>query len=158
MKLAWQLPLWKWILTDWICDETSSFYPETVISNRAMYASITAWKIFIKPLLLNTAELKHFWKTCSCSLDGSVLQYFLTFSSPTWAVGQNAPFINLAMTSNWGEQSNTQTGGLPFRGTSGKQIKGLTGICCSSSATDVNAATGSGQLSTWVQPGHWLAL
>lgn len=47
MNLAWQLPLWKWILTDWICYETSSFYPETVIRNREMDASAIAWKIFI---------------------------------------------------------------------------------------------------------------
>lgn len=74
MNLAWQLHLRKRILTDWICYETSSFYPETVIKNREMDASAIAWKIFINSLLLNAVELKHFWKTYSCR-DGTVRHY-----------------------------------------------------------------------------------
>lgn len=75
MNLAWQQSLWKWILTDWICYETSSFYPETVKRSREMDASAIAQKIFINSLLLNAAELKYFWKTYSCSWHGTILHY-----------------------------------------------------------------------------------
>lgn len=72
----------------------AAFYPETVIRSGVMYASTTAWKIFIKPVLLNTAELKPY----SYSLDGSVLQYFSTSSPSTRAAGEDPPLPNLGVT------------------------------------------------------------
>lgn len=78
MNLAWQLPLWKWILTDWIYYETSSFYPETVIRNRETDASAIAWKMFINSLLLNVLQN---WNIFEKSIPEVVMeQYSITFN------------------------------------------------------------------------------
>lgn len=157
MNLAWQLPLRKLILTDWICDENSSFYPETVISNKSDVCFYRSMENLHQALAVEYCRTEIFLKNLFLQLRWVSTPILFNILIISMGSGTESTLTKFGDDIKLRGAVKHPDGRAPIQRDLSKAEARADRRSWSSAMTDVNAATGPGQLSAQVQPGDWVA-